>query len=310
MSFQWSFSQKVRAEVICAGLLDPTPKITELSQRQKLLAKVYFYKTFLLFSKNQAELPILDSQYLHLFQCPLSIHRCNEQPADDLSKVAAMDIDSLFSKTSKISKGVIYNIHHSLLKEWGPESLGVLPDGTIQQLLTGVIFLLFLISSFFSHMFFCLSYCLVHFSHYGTNFSSCFFKGLNLLELASHLEEKPAQLCHEGLGRIKMALAGTDTSSLLEILEGSSGHVDLNTSTLSASTETPVKKSTTSEKTSEDPKKTSITPSDDGGLASAELVFPLKSIPLIIAGLPQSFLLLCGPETLSSYRCQYPSCTL
>ena len=50
-----------------------------------------------------------------------------------------MDIDSLLSKTSEISKGVIYNIHQSLLKEWGPESLGVLPEGTIQKLLTGVI---------------------------------------------------------------------------------------------------------------------------------------------------------------------------
>ena len=50
-----------------------------------------------------------------------------------------MDIDSLLSKTSEIGKGVIYNIHQSLLKEWGLESLGVLPKDTIQQLLTGVI---------------------------------------------------------------------------------------------------------------------------------------------------------------------------
>ena len=52
-------------------------------------------------------------------------------PGDNLSKVAAMDIDSLLSKTSEISKGVIYNIHQSLLKEWGPESLGVLHEDTI-----------------------------------------------------------------------------------------------------------------------------------------------------------------------------------
>ena len=41
---------------------------------------------------------------------------------------------------SEISKGIVYNIHQSLLKEWGPESLGVLPEDMIQQLLTGVIF--------------------------------------------------------------------------------------------------------------------------------------------------------------------------
>ena len=45
-----------------------------------------------------------------------------------------------------------------------------------------------------------------------------YFQGLTLLELAAHLEEKAAQLRHEGLGRIKIALPRMDTSSLLEIL--------------------------------------------------------------------------------------------
>ena len=51
-----------------------------------------------------------------------------------------MDIDSLLSKTSEISKSVIYNICQSLLNKWGPEFLGVLPKDTILQLLIGVIF--------------------------------------------------------------------------------------------------------------------------------------------------------------------------
>ena len=46
-----------------------------------------------------------------------------------------------------------------------------------------------------------------------------------MLELPAHLEQKAAQLRCEGLGQIKMALAGTDTSSLLEILEVHFGHV-------------------------------------------------------------------------------------
>ena len=58
-----------------------------------------------------------------------------------------------------------------------------------------------------------------------------------------------------------MGLACTDTSSLLEILEGSFGHVDLDTSISSASTEKPAKVSTTiHEKTSDTPEKTSVTP--------------------------------------------------
>ena len=39
---------------------------------------------------------------------------------------------------SAISKGMIYNIRQTLLKEWGPDSLGVLPEDTMQELLTGV----------------------------------------------------------------------------------------------------------------------------------------------------------------------------
>ena len=63
--------------------------------------------------------------------------------------------------------------------------------------------------------------------------SYCFFflylQGLTLLELAAHLGGKAAQLRHEGLGKVKIALAATDTSSLLEILEECFGHMNLNT---------------------------------------------------------------------------------
>ena len=56
--------------------------------------------------------------------------------------------------------------------------------------------------------------------------------------------------------------------------------------------------------------KTPATLLDSSGLAIAELVFPLKSIPKVIAGLPEPFLPVHGPETLSHYHCQFPSCTL
>ena len=45
-------------------------------------------------------------------------------------------------------------------------------------------------------------------------------------------------------------------------------------------------------------------------LASAELVFPFKSIPLVIAGIPKKTLPLCGPEVQSCYHCQVPQCHL
>ena len=49
-------------------------------------------------------------------------------------------------------------------------------------------------------------------------------------------------------------------------------------------------------------------PVAESSLATVELVFPMKSIPLVVAGIPESFLPLCSPETLSCYRCQYPDC--
>ena len=35
----------------------------------------------------------------------------------------------------------------------------------------------------------------------------------------------------------------------------------------------------------------------------------MKSIPLVITGIPEAFLPLRGQETLSHYRCQFPDCT-
>ena len=67
---------------------------------------------------------------------------------------------------SDISKGIICNIQQTLLKEQGLESLGVLPEDTLQELLTGVI-LIFLTFSLvfltFFHVGSCLFYYLVHF---------------------------------------------------------------------------------------------------------------------------------------------------
>ena len=117
---------------------------------------------------------------------------------------------------------------------------------------------------------------------------------MNLLELAAHLEEKAAQLRHEGLGQIKIALAGMDISSILEILQGYFGHVDSSESTKSA--EESNKGSTTEEKTPEVVKKTSITIPEISSLATAELDFPLKSIPTVVAGLPKTCLPLHDPE--------------
>ena len=55
-----------------------------------------------------------------------------------LSKIAAFNVKDLLLKSSETSKGIIYTVHQLLLKEWGPESLGALPEDTMQQLLMEV----------------------------------------------------------------------------------------------------------------------------------------------------------------------------
>ena len=68
----------------------------------------------------------------------MSVLDVDKLPVDSLAKVATYDVDTLFSKASTISEGAVLNIHHSLLKEWGPDSLGVLPEDMMQHLLTEV----------------------------------------------------------------------------------------------------------------------------------------------------------------------------
>ena len=59
-----------------------------------------------------------------------------------------------------------------------------------------------------------------------------------MIELATHLEEKAAKLKCKGLGKIKIALAGCNTSSLIDTLEGAFGIIDLETISLASIPET------------------------------------------------------------------------
>ena len=99
-------------------------------------------------------------------------------------------------------------------------------------------------------------------------------------------------------------MAGTDTSSLLEILQAHFGHV--------ASLESDEEESVLSgeEITSQVVEKIIAQLLEVGNLFTAELVFPFKSSPLVVVGIPEIYLPLHGPKTLSYYHCQVPSCTL
>ena len=86
-----------------------------------------------------------------------------------------------------------------------------------------------------------------------------------MIELATHLEEKAARLKHEGLGKIKIALTGCHTSSLVDTLEGAFGSIDQETISIASISET-------KEVVTEDVPSTP-SPTDSAPL-EVELVFP------------------------------------
>ena len=60
------------------------------------------------------------------------------QPSENLSHIAAFDISRLLLKAPDISESILFYMCKSLLKDWGPQSVGALPEDTMQQLLTEV----------------------------------------------------------------------------------------------------------------------------------------------------------------------------
>ena len=126
------------------------------------------------------------------------------------------------------------------------------------------------------------------------------FLGFTLVELATHLEEKVAKLKRKGLGKIKIALTGCNTSSLTDTLEGAFGSIDPETISLAS---IPKAKEVVTEDVPSTPSPTA------SGPLEVELVFATQAIPLVIAGIPESLLSIHGPEMQSRYRCQFMYCT-
>ena len=72
----------------------------------------------------------------------------NKQPTESLTNITAFNVESLPLKVSALSKGIIDSVHQLLLKEWGPECHGTLPEGSVQEFLIEVFKF---IQFFFNH---------------------------------------------------------------------------------------------------------------------------------------------------------------
>ena len=93
---------------------------------------------------------------------------------------------------------------------------------------------------------------------------------------------------------------GCNKSSLLDTLEGAFGSIDQETISIAS---IPKAKETVTEDVPSNPSPAESSP------IGVELVFPIQAIPLVIPGIPESLLLICGPEAQSCYRCQFIDCT-
>ena len=133
---QWSSSKDEWACIMHSGLLNPTQEVHKAilvatTTDKGISSPLSFTHFSIQVSPNNISPPSTNIFSL----CP----DVDKQPADSLPRVAAFNVEKLLLKSSETSRGAIYDIHKSLVKEWGPESLGSLPEDCIQELLIEVM---------------------------------------------------------------------------------------------------------------------------------------------------------------------------
>ena len=81
------------------------------------------YSTLLYFTSNYlnstSHLPIF--LILNTLYIPLPSSDADKKLANDLMKLAAVDVEDLLSEMKEISKGILFNVQQSLLQEWRPD---------------------------------------------------------------------------------------------------------------------------------------------------------------------------------------------
>ena len=65
----------------------------------------------------------------------------SSKPLENLQHIAAYDVEKLLSTSSGLSESLLLQLRQSLTKEWGSSSVGILPEDSIQKLLTEVRFI-------------------------------------------------------------------------------------------------------------------------------------------------------------------------
>ena len=127
--------------MIAAGLENPTPDVSRAIAEAEAVSKGRHFHSFYTFLKKIRAFHFISYHITPItLNVPHLLADADKQPADSLTKLAALDVDNLLIKTQGISKGVLFNVQQALSKEWGLDSLGVLLEDTMQELLTRVTF--------------------------------------------------------------------------------------------------------------------------------------------------------------------------
>ena len=102
---------------------NPTPDVSkaivEARAEGKGVYPIYFYITInnctshSLYSHHS---PCIKNIFLLLFT------DADKKPVEDLTSLAAQNIENVLSKTQPISRGILLNVRQSWLKEWGSDS--------------------------------------------------------------------------------------------------------------------------------------------------------------------------------------------
>ena len=104
--FQWGTSQEARAQVILAGLKNPTPDISRAIAEVEVTGKGKYPHSFHTFLEIIRAFHFISSHIIPFAINVLPLYTdVDKQPADNLTKVVPLDIDHLLTKMPDISKG-------------------------------------------------------------------------------------------------------------------------------------------------------------------------------------------------------------
>ena len=101
-------TKEARSKVITAGLENSTPDVSKPIMETKAAGKGICSRFYISQQLPKFHFSSLFNYFYHVLNTSYVFSDANKEPADNLTKLAAVDVDDLLSKTRGISRGVIF----------------------------------------------------------------------------------------------------------------------------------------------------------------------------------------------------------